>query len=405
MRTKLAIALIVLVGTTVAYAQPRGDDGPRRGGRDRGGPGDGPGWRARDGEFGGPGGPGGPGGRGPRGPMPLRMMAERLADRLELSDEQMELYNAVVAEYETQLTNDAETPGNMRGLREEFRAAREAGDEARIAELREQARAFRAQREALVEGFFESIDPILDENQRAQLSEHRERMQRRREGMRQRMEMRRMASELPDQLGMSDEQRELYGEILDARRAERDKHREQMRAMRPVWEELREARQAGDADRVAELEAQLEAARPEPPDLDSFFESVNSILTEDQQAQLAAMRQQVMGDRAERGRAVDMQTVVSAAKRLNLSAEQREQLKEIMRSARQAERGQRVDRATRAELAARMRAEISAILTAEQRTEFDRLLDNHGRRDRERRDRGPRERQGRRGGSNPDLAC
>lgn len=363
---RAALLLATIVGMAcIAEAQPqRGSDGDRgfgrrgdRGGfRERGGPGEG---------FGGP--RRGPGRQG----MDLDRMADRLANTLELDENQRGQFDAIVDEYR-------EAFDQMRAQREEhrelamaYREARRSGDDERAEELRAQMAEFGGGRRELMESFVAEIEPILDETQIERFREIQSRMRERGERSRQRHEMRRMIEELPDQLGMTEEQRAEYNAMLESHREERRAHREQMR---PLIEEMREARRNGDAERVEEIRAELEANRPQRRGPEAIIEQVMTILTPEQQAQFREIRSNMAGQ-GRRGPKTDLRTVLSAAQRLDLRPEQRKQMREVLREARRARGKGRMSRQQDAELAETIKGQLMEILDADQKVAFEENLE------------------------------
>jgi hypothetical protein len=167
---------------------------------------------------------------------------------------------------------------------------------------------------------------------------------------------------------------------------------------------MREAREAGDDERVAELREQLEQTRPSQEALvEGLFEDLEDILTEEQLARLAEFRKSLDGPAGpgKRGEAGSVRDVLRAVKRLKLNSDQKEELREIERDAIRAYREiSRKDREEQATLAREVKAEIMEILDEDQGQEFEQQLrrvvgGRRGERD-QRRERGERRDRGRR---------
>lgn len=332
----------------------------RRGRRDGGGFG-GPGFGGPG--FGGPG-FGGPGFGGPGG----GRMFERLAEELELTEEQRPEYDAVVAAHRERMEG-------MRDLWREMREAREAGDDERVAELREQL----GGREAMEESMNDTLDelaPILDEQQQGRLTEMREEMRGRRENFEQ---MRRFATELPDEVGMDDAQREQFEALIQRRR---DEFRQRFEEMRPVFQELREAEESGNRERVDELREQLRNNQPNFEQLrDEGLEEVREILNPTQRPKLDAFYAEVTGtsttgEKADAAKGeMSVRHVLMSASRVRLDREQRGEWNTIRREAmKELRKIAPRDTAAQAALATTVKGKITAILTEAQVAEYETKL-------------------------------
>ncbi len=343
--------LSLCIGTLVAaaWAQP-GPDQPERRGERRG-------ERLR-------------GERPDRGAWADRMY-ERIADELELDDEQRRQFDEITAAQRQRMRE-----GQERWM--EVRRAEREGDEERAAQLRAEL-GERPRPGGGMSEMLEELEPILREDQIARLWEIQDRMER---GRGDRERYGRMIRELPDELGLDEGQREEFQEILTA---QREQMRERWSQQRPLMEQMREAQEAGDQERVEELRRQLEESRPDPATMfDGFFEDLAEILTEEQQQRLAKYREQMeTGGRGERGGADDVRDVLRAAKRLRLSSEQKDELRDIERGAiREYRQIGRRDQKGQADLAAAVRKEVAEMLDAEQVKQFEQQLQRLGGRSR-----------------------
>lgn len=318
------VVLVTLAAAAVAQDVERRREGGRWGGRQRGGP-------------------------------SIAQIIERLNEQLNFTDEQVAQIDEIVAAHEQRMQEN-------RARWREVRAAMEAGDEERAAELREQFRQQRGQRGRAVAAVFDEIEPLLHEDQLEAFQQLRERMAQRR-GPGDREHMRQMMRELPDAVNMTDEQREQYEELLNERRG----------MMRQRMRERWRPEDGGDVER---------AERRGPPDFaglqDEFFEQVARILNEDQLKLLADYRARIGEERRRSARreSDDVRTVLSAAKRVrDLSSEQKDSLRDIERDAMRSYRELRRDREGLALLAAEVKAEIVKLLGEEQTEEFKRNLE------------------------------
>ena len=348
MKARWIIALAALVLVVPAWAQ----DGP--------------------GEPGRPGRGGMRGGRGPgRRPDPAQMlerMSARMAQTLDLSEDQQAKLDEIVANFHARMPEGGPSDAD-RQLWEDLREARRNGDDERVAELREQMRASRGDRGEMMGEFFDEVEGILDEDQVGRLAEFRERFEDMRQQRGRQMSQRRMMRDLPEQLELTDEQRAQYDALIDDLRSERDSRRE-------LWQQMRAAQDAGDEERAEQLREELRANRGERGGLpESFFENLGKILTEAQQAKLADLRSDTGrrggGDRDE----LSVPGVMRAVQRLDLTSEQRTQIRELTQNAMHDSRGLgRRDREAQTKVATDLKAAIAALLNPEQTAEFEQLL-------------------------------
>jgi len=304
--------------------------------------------------------------------MPLRMMAERLADELDLTEEQRARFDEIVEKYSEQSLERAEHHARMRELGQEYRAARTAGDDQKAAEIREQMRELAAQRGQIIENFMTEVEAILEPAQVEKLREMRGRL---RSFGERGADIRRLIDSLPEELDLTPEQRVQYEDLLD-------EHRQQMQEHQRAWREAREekrrqmeeAEAAGDEERAAALREEMLRSRPEPVGFDEFFERLAAILTEEQRSRLAELRAEMALPPGQRAAAEDVRELLRAAKRLDLNEQQREKLKEIQREALTGERAARRDPQARQELAAKIKNQIMALLDDGQKADFEKML-------------------------------
>ncbi|HUU97830.1 MAG TPA: Spy/CpxP family protein refolding chaperone [Phycisphaerae bacterium] len=336
-----------------------------------------------------------------RGPQ-IGALMQRMPDQLELDDEQRAQFEDIVAEYRERMGEARQRGGEMREIFREMQAAREAGDDERVEELRAQMRERRGGGGRFMEEFFGEVEGILREDQLERLSQLRSRVM---QGMQRGRNPMESLRELRDRLKLDEQQAELYDELLEDLREQGGQRRQRREELRPLMQELREAMEAGDEARAEELRAQLEQQRPGRGEmLEDFFAELEKFLRDDQKEILAQFREEMSerGERGERSR-VDVRALLSAARRLKLDQDQKKQLNEIGQAALRAERElQRRDREGRAMLTAKIKGEIIAILDAEQAKQFENHLSRQGRPERPGRE-GARERQReRRGDRQPD---
>jgi len=306
--------------------------------------------------------------------MNIRNMADRIATRLNLTPEQRTAYDAIVAKHEAATGDGAE----MRGLMEQMRAARDDNDDAKVAELREKMRQMGAAREEATESFFDEVETILSDQQKTVLDDVRDRMRDQADQGRRGQEAMELMRRLPDELNLTPEQRTQYEALIQEQRESR---RAQGEELRPLFQQLREARQAGDEARAAQIEAEIEAKQPQGGgrggpggpggNIDELLNKLMPILSAEQQAKLTELRQSIGTQRG--GAGTDVRSLLRAARQLELNDQQKQQLRLINREATSQERAAR-DPQSRAAVAQTVKAKIVEILDANQAAEFERLL-------------------------------
>jgi len=293
------------------------------------------------------GGWGGPGGHwGPR--QWLNQMVEGFDRELGFDEQQWEQLETVVAAQEAR-AREAQEQWQEVGL------AMATGDEARAAELRKKLQQQFDEREGGMQDLFDDIETVLHEDQLVRFREMRGLMQQWRDHGRQ---MWQAVRELPDAVGMTDEQREGYRGLL------RERWQAMQEEMRQRWEEG-EGGMQWEAPDFAALQ-------------DEFYGQVSGLLDKDQQGRLSDYRLQFVaeGQAAEPQRTEDLRSVLKAMKRVRrLSGEQRDALREIERNALNSYREMRRDKERSAKLAADVKSRIIKVLNPEQTEDFKRSLD------------------------------
>lgn len=331
-------------------------------------------------------------GRGPMGHpggMPMGMLLHRLPDQLELDDDQLALFDQIADKYQQGYDERSELRGQRRELSRQYHDARQQGDYELASDIRTQMDAIGAERETEVKEFFTEVRTILDEEQIQKLDQFQERMQSRMQAGRQQASAMRLMRDLPEQLDFTDEQQAVFDELVAERRERGRQHRELRR-------EMREARRSGDEARLAELEAELEEQPSGMRGPDALLAEIENILTDEQKAKLDELRSGAVPT-TYGGPAV--RDILRAAKKVEMNAEQRDQLKEITRVAMKAGR-KSADRASAGELAQSVKKQIVELLDSEQTAQFERELKQLEERGRRGEERGRRQGGGR-GGRGP----
>lgn len=378
----LSIAALSLALTGISVAQETPDpaqDQPRpRRQRQDGAQGQDGQQRGRRGQFGGPGMGmmmGGPGGG--------RMM-DRFVEELNLDEQQKLIFDELMAPQRERMRQMGE---RMREMRE----AQDAGDTERVEQIRQEMREAGmgpggpgggrgrgpAQMQEAMNEVLEGLEPALREDQLEKLDEIRDRMERGQQSM---DAARRVREELPDTLNLDDSQRAQFEEMLGE---EREAMRQQFETMQPLFEKMREAREAGDDAALAELRKQMEANQPDfGARTAAFLDRLEGLLTPEQKPLLEQFRDDVgIGPAGEAAQGfVDVKDLIRVAKRVRLTAEQKDEFKDIERTAAQENRKAGRDKEARAALSERIQREIEELLDETQRNRFHQQIERLQRR-------------------------
>jgi hypothetical protein len=110
-------------------------------------------------------------------PIGLDQMAQRLAERLELTADQQTKYDEILAKYQAQARAQPDQREQQRALAQQYREARQSGDETRAEELSSQMRELRAGHMQLFRDFLAEVEPILNPQQVETVNRFRERFQ------------------------------------------------------------------------------------------------------------------------------------------------------------------------------------------------------------------------------------
>lgn len=308
-------------------------------------------------------------------------MAQRLVESLDLDDQQREQFEEILA-------GQRERNEEQRQIWSEIREANQDGDERRAAELREELRAQGGERRGNpMSGILNELEPILREDQMEAFKQLRERMggmggmggRGGRDG--QGRGRNRGLDNLIEELDLTDEQQREWEGI---RNEQRDRGRTSWEELRPLMDEMREARESGDDERLAEIRAKFAEMRSgnRGSGDDARLEALEKILDDEQRRILAEYRERSdrRGGRDDRNRAPDSRAIIQAAKRLDLDANQKEELRDIEQEAGREQRRVRRDREAAAELAETVKRDIMDLLDDDQKRAFERQLTRNGRR-------------------------
>ena len=258
LRAGFILALAGLLAVPASAQRPAGGErGGRQGGEQR---------QGRRGPGGGPG--------GARG---IERMTERIAEQLELDEEQRAQLNEIAAQQRERMQE-------ARELFREIMQAERDGDEARAEELRASLPEPPAEGWNPMTQVLDQLEPYLHEEQLDKLTELRENVRQRGPGGR--------IERLAEDLQLDETQRAQLDELSQGLREQFRGNGENRRQMRDLFLEMREAQDAGDEDRVEELQSQINELRPDRGAvLEQFYDSVEGILREDQIELLDGVRQ------------------------------------------------------------------------------------------------------------------
>jgi len=298
------------------------------------------------------------------GQMSLADVAGRLANRLELTDQQRTQYDGIVDKYTNAWAEAQNAAAQRRDLARQAREARQSGDEKHADELRAQMDKLGAGPAQLLGQFADAVEPILNPQQVAKLDEFRQQAQQRLGQAARAAGMMELVQRLPAELKLDADQKAEF----DALVAEQ---RQRIEEVQPLMRELRQARQSGDQARVADLEKQIAEKRGAGDGERVFYQKLEGILSAEQKAKLAELRAKAAGTQAA---AANVRTLFQTARKLDLSPEQKNRLREIMRGVTGSVPEGAANADARADLAQRVKQQIVEMLDAKQAAEFEKLL-------------------------------
>lgn len=290
----------------------------------------------------------------------MRPMIDRLVRELELDEAQK-------AELDRILEGQREQMSEMRRAAQEMRAARQAGDEARLAELREKFGDVQRGGGAMFDGIFDQLAPHLRPDQKAKLDTVRKDFAARQPGGPAAIDW----NDLAQQLKLDDAQRAKYDEIVERTRGEGGPGGP-AEEMRGIYEEMRAARDAGDDAKVEELRAKIgDMRRAGGSRGEAALDEIAAILHDDQKAVLTRYRERVARGRGQQ--LDDPRQIIRVARRLDLTEDQIDQLGQIEEDS-QEQLKDDTSREHRATVAKNVTTKVRAILDAEQVKRFDEEL-------------------------------
>ena len=319
-------------------------------------------------------------GAGGRGMMGGRMMG-RMVEELDLDEGQQKIYEELAAPMRER----------MRAMGERWRAAREAadaGDDSQLkalqAEFQQQGGPGRGGPFGGADPFgeiFDQLEPHLRPEQVEKLDSMRDRMDRDRESM---DSWRRVSEELPEKLNLDETQKQQFDEMMTEAREEVG---QRWQAMRPIFDQMNEARESGDNERLAALRQQFEQQRPDGnAQIQGLMSQIENMLRDDQKEAFAAFQNDIGvsagGDAQDAGGTTDVRAILRIAKRLRMTSEQKEDFKALERQSMRSLRVAGRDADAKAELAERVKEQIEQLLDDTQKERFQAQLERLDRRSR-----------------------
>lgn len=325
-------------------------------------------------------------------------MRKRFEDRYTQIAEDLQLDDSQRATLDQIKANQLQQMEDFRNRWREVRQAYDSGNSALGDQLREQMMTEMRENggpQAFMNRVFDDLDPVLTDEQRERAAEMREEgpgfgggrqggRGRAGEGSRQRdaEEAENLSPEaLPKSLGLTPDQQASFASMLSS-------HKQQTAGLQSQIDRVREqiavASRGGDTSNLEQLNAQLVGLEGQLAQADeAFYDQVGSILTPDQQAQLADLRAENQSARDLNGAPADLRAVIRAASRLKLDAVQKQQLRQIIsgvkddiRQARETDRrGRDRERTAEKALGASYKARIKSLLTAEQSEKYDTMIE------------------------------
>lgn len=308
----------------------------------------------------------------PSHPVGLKRLVTWLTRELKLSERQQEEVRRIAKELMDVYSDSEQREVRLQELKNQIDEAKDAGDQARIEQLREQLRRLRSRN--FQQDLIDHIKPILTADQIERLEQMplgRASVRPKRGKPDQLQDVRRLRRELkltPEQKKQFDA---FYKELTD-----RLDHPELSDdSLVSLVEQLQQATEAGDKQRISELRKDLNTARKltRQRAFDHFYQQLMPILS-DQQREIV---ERVRSGRSGRQRELDARRLLAIARRLDLRPDQRRTLHELERETRKALREVRRDRAARRKLAEEVEKKIREMLDEQQTARFDELLERY----------------------------
>ena len=296
-----------------------------------------------------------------------RPLIDRLREELDLDEDQLVEFDRIADEFR-QKRGRGVNMRQSRALMEEMRRARKDGDQQRVAEIREELKATRGRQP--VDELLTEVEGILRDDQREKLDKIRQELsERRRPGSRGPLAQ---IEALRSELKLSDQQTAEYDKALAELRVELQAGASGGAEIERVVQELIEAAEAGDQDRIEELRKQIpDPRRNNEAAVTRFLTEIESFLEPDQIETLDRFRQKRNAGRSR----IDLQACFRFVGRLDLDREQREQVRELQKQARDLQREMRRDPRGKSGIDDDVLKQLRELLTDEQVAKFDAWLE------------------------------
>lgn len=184
---------------------------------------------------------------------------------------------------------------------------------------------------------------------------------------------------LRQQLGLSDDQQAkwdaLYADLEQKQQGRQTPDAETMELI----DQLREAIANNDTAKIEEIRGQFKNKQGSPETaMNEFLDQVNEFLSPTQQHQLASARERFASNQTKQAVDVDARTLLALTRRIDLTPEQKAQIREIERSWREQSRAARRDREALVALDNDVKTQIRGVLTEAQNAELDELAAREG---------------------------
>lgn len=301
-------------------------------------------------------------------------LVDRLTKELSLTDEQQRQLEQFIAEERA-----GQRKVNARGAdahrMQELRKALKDGDTKKAEELRKQMGESRGA--GALDRILEKLEPTLNDQQRAKLADIRPTLAGP-GGMSGGTTTERLGR-LKTQLELDEKQAAEFDRFYEQFQKNYAGLEEQQQAeMMGLIDQVRDAAKAGDNERVAQLREQIESSRSKTDDaVQNFLDQVEGILRDDQMFNFERFtRQFTPHDNV--GAGGDVRRLLSAARRLDLDREQREQVRSLERETSRAARRARRDSAEAAQVYESTKEKLAEIIGADKVAELEQKLSEHG---------------------------
>jgi hypothetical protein len=248
--------------------------------------------------------------------------------------------------------------------------AQRAGDVAKAQEIRDKLQSLRTRASSFANEFLDEVSTFLNEEQLSTLETIREDTSRRPGRSRNQQDPLAFVDTLPEALSLTDDQRAKFNTYRAELKKTLDGGKEESKAMRGLLRELREAKEAGDKAREAQIKEKLAREHAKADPLDDFYQKLDKTLTREQRSELETLRR----NRPLSQDLSDYRTLLRLVNRLNLSDEQKDEVERIRQDAIGQARQIGSDPAKRAEFAKEVKEDLMNILTEDQKVEFENLL-------------------------------